>query len=122
MNTLPYNLFVSTPTGNQVYSSRACLNCVLQLENRRTTVELIFIPMHDIEFIGMDWLSLNNALLDYALKTISLPMQSMTLDNRTESIFLNATQVVKCLKSDCQGYLLLLSAKFELEEGIEKSQ
>lgn len=67
----------------------------------------------------MDWLSLNNALLDCARKTISLPLHSTSLDTRVESIYLSATQAVKCLQNNGQGYLLHLSAKAEIEEGIE---
>ena len=73
IDTLPYELCISTPTGIHVSTSNVCLNYDVQFDNKCSTLDLSCLPLHDINLIiGMDWLSSNHALLDYSSRTISL--------------------------------------------------
>ena len=55
VDILPYDLSISTPTGNHVLTFKAYLNCVIQFDNKCSTLDLICLPLHGIDvIIGMD--------------------------------------------------------------------
>ena len=120
-NTLPYHLIISTPTSNQAITSDVCLNCDLEFGGNHTLLDLICLPLIDIDvIIGMDWLSVNNALLDYSKKTITLPNHNPSPDPQIEEFNQVNTQPGKCLKENFQGYLVFYSLQAQPEEGIER--
>ena len=65
IDSLPYDLSVSTPTGIHGPTSHVCLNCVIHFSETCTTLDLLCLLTHNIDIIiGVDWLSLNHAFLD----------------------------------------------------------
>jgi len=57
---LKTSLVVSTPTSDSVITNRVCLDCPLFIENRKFLVNLICLPLSQLDVIlGMDWLSSN---------------------------------------------------------------
>ena len=120
-DTLPYHIIISTPTGNQAITSDACLNCDIKFGDNHTILDLICLPLIDIDvIIGMDWLSINNALLDCSKKTITLPNPNPSPDFEIEELNQANTQPGKCLKENFQGYLVFYSLQSQPEEGIER--
>ncbi|XP_020208956.1 uncharacterized protein LOC109793901 [Cajanus cajan] len=58
VSTLHVDLFVSTLTSISVVMSEMCVRCPIEVFGRRFRVNLLFLPMVDIDIIlGMDWLS-----------------------------------------------------------------
>ncbi|XP_027368276.1 uncharacterized protein LOC113874243 [Abrus precatorius] len=76
------NIVVSTPTNNPVTASHVCLHCPIQIEGKSFLVNLICLPLTNLDIIlGMDWLSANHVLLDCQLrKYIPDPSHVVVLD------------------------------------------
>jgi len=52
---LKTNLVVSTPTNDSVITNRVCLDCPLFIENRKFLVNLIYLPLPQLDVIlGMN--------------------------------------------------------------------
>ena len=62
---LQCELAVSTPTLGLFRMSSLCARCPVEVEGRIYKVNLICLPLQELEVIlGMDWLSLNHILID----------------------------------------------------------
>ena len=62
---LQYELAVSTLASDLVSTSSLCVRCPVEVEGRRYKVNLICLPLQELEVIlGMDWLSANRILID----------------------------------------------------------
>ncbi|XP_027348066.1 uncharacterized protein LOC113859512 [Abrus precatorius] len=67
------NLIVSTHTGPSIATSLVCRDCNVCLEGREFFVDLICLPLSELDIIlGMDWLSANHVMLDYPNKKLVL--------------------------------------------------
>ena len=56
---------VSTPVSGLVRTSSLCVRCPIEVERRKYKVNLICLPLQELEVIlGMDWLSTNRILID----------------------------------------------------------
>ena len=65
---------MSTPVSDLVRTSSLCARCPVEVEGRRYKVNLICLPLQDLEVIlGMDWLSANHILIDYREKRLLFP-------------------------------------------------
>ncbi|XP_027348076.1 uncharacterized protein LOC113871635 [Abrus precatorius] len=68
---LPCNVVVTTLTGKPVVTSRVCLGCAMMVHGREFEVDLICLPLSQLNVIlGMDWLTANHVLLDCREKTL----------------------------------------------------
>lgn len=71
---LACELFVSTPASDLVVASKVCCGCPLVIEGRRFKVNLICLPLRDLDVVlGMDWLAQNNVLIDCGQKKLLFP-------------------------------------------------
>jgi len=71
---LQCELAVSTPASGLVTTSSLCARCPVEVEGRRYKVNLICLPLQDLELIlGMDWLSANRVLIDCREKRLLFP-------------------------------------------------
>ncbi|XP_027357514.1 uncharacterized protein LOC113866916 [Abrus precatorius] len=62
---------VTTPTGKLVVTSWVCLGCAIMVHGREFEVDLICLPISQLDVIlGMDWLAANHVLLDCREKTL----------------------------------------------------
>jgi len=62
---LQCELAVSTPVSGLVRTSSLCARCLVEVEGRRYKVNLICLPLQELEVIlGMDWLFVNHILID----------------------------------------------------------
>jgi len=108
---LKTSLVVSTPTYDSVITNKVCLDCPVFIENRKFVVNLICLPLYQLDVIlGMDWLSSNQVLLNCAEKSIIFPNPENLLKSHTNS-------KSEPLKNEIQGYLLLSS--MEIKEEVE---
>lgn len=68
---LSFDLLISTPTFDLVVTSNFCSKCLIVVNGREFCVNLICLPLSNIDVIlGMNWLSSNHILIDYARKTL----------------------------------------------------
>ena len=74
MCELQCELVVSTPASGLVRTSSLCVRCLVEVEGRRYKVNLICLPLQELEVIlGMDWLSANRILIDCREKRLIFP-------------------------------------------------
>ncbi|XP_020225024.1 uncharacterized protein LOC109806903 [Cajanus cajan] len=67
-------LLVSTPASASVVASEMCVGCPLEVGERKYKVNLICLPLVDIDIIlGMVWLSANHILIDCANRELVFP-------------------------------------------------
>ena len=73
---LQCELAVSTPASGLVRTSSLCARLPVEVEGRRYKVNLICLPLQELEVIlGMDWLSANRILIDCREKKLLFPTQ-----------------------------------------------
>jgi len=71
---LQCELAVSTPASGLVRTSSLCARLPVDVEGRRYRVNLICLPLQELEVIlGMDWLSANRILIDCREKKLLFP-------------------------------------------------
>jgi len=71
---LQCELVVSTPASGLVRTSSLCARCPVEVDRRRYKVNLICLPLQELEVIlGMDWLSANHILIDCREKRLLFP-------------------------------------------------
>lgn len=62
-------LTITTPSGERMVACSVCADCPVILENRRFLVDLVVLPLKDLDVIlGMDWLSANDVNLGCKMK------------------------------------------------------
>nr|KYP69532.1 Transposon Ty3-I Gag-Pol polyprotein [Cajanus cajan] len=108
--SLSFELIVETPTSGSVITTDVCSKCPLTIEGRDFMVDLICLPLSQLDVIlGMDWLSSNHVLLNCASKSIVFgePVEKVSKD------YLTANQVKVSLQEDAQVYMLLASLDSE---------
>ena len=67
-------LIVSTPASGLVLTNSACVGCSMEVEGRRFKVNLVCLPLEGLDVIlGMNWLSINHAVIDYGRRKIVFP-------------------------------------------------
>jgi len=65
---------VSIPTEGIIVTSSMCVECSIIIDGQRYKINMICIPLKDLEVIlGMDWLSTNHILIDCGQKKLIFP-------------------------------------------------
>ena len=116
MSSLNVELVVTTPTGVSVLTSHVCLKCPVEISGRIFIVDLICLPLDQIDVIlGMDWLSSNRVLLNCSERTIEFDELGVSRDK----IFVSSNQVATSLKENAQVYMIV--ANLEVENQVALS-
>ena len=115
MFSLNKDLVVETPTSGFVLTSNVCLNCPVEISGRTFLIDLICLPLSQIDVIlGMDWLSSNHVLLNYFDKTVVFDDSGVSKD----IMFISANQVMTSLKENAQVYMILCNLEIEMKASI----
>ena len=108
---LQCELVVSTPVSGLVRTSSVCARCPVEVEGRKYKVNLICLPLQELNVIlGMDWLSANRILIDCREKKLLFP-------NSEDPELLTSQGVVKELQGGAHCYIIFTHLKVEKEEG-----
>nr|XP_027122177.1 uncharacterized protein LOC113739132 [Coffea arabica] len=113
---LPYELEVSTPTGDQrLISSKMYTNCEISVGERKLLGNLISLAIKGCDVIlGMDWLARYDAQLDCKRKTVEFRIPgeaTLRLDVRgslASSAMISGIRARKLLSKGAQGFLAFL--------------
>ena len=94
-------LVVSTPTSRQVTTNSSCDGCSIEVAGRRFKVNLICLPLEDLDVIlGMDWLSNHHVVMDCGRRRLIFP--------ETEGVKLISSQeAMKELKEGATCYMMI---------------
>ncbi|XP_047150199.1 uncharacterized protein LOC124822251 [Vigna umbellata] len=91
------DLVVSTPAVGEIRTSTVCIRCPIVVEGRSYKVNLICLPLKELEVIlVMDWLATNRILIDCGKKELIFPDEeeeelSVTLGQLKEDIMEGAS-------------------------------
>jgi len=108
---LQCELVVSTPTSGLVMISSLCARCPVEVEGRRYKVNLICLPLQELEVIlGMDWLSTNRILIDCRKKRL-------LFSNSEELELVSSQRVMKEIQEGAQCFMIFTHLEVEKEEG-----
>ena len=104
---------MSTPASGLVRTSSLCARCPVEVEGRRYRVNLICLPLQELEVIlGMDWLFANRILIDCREKKL------LFLDSE-ELELVSPQGVVREIQSGAQCFIIF--ARMEVREGERTS-
>ncbi|XP_027927613.1 uncharacterized protein LOC114184503 [Vigna unguiculata] len=107
---LQCELVVSTPASGLVRTSSLCARCPVVVEGRMYKVNMICLPLQELEVIlGMDWLSANRILIDWQEKKLLFP-------NSEEPELLSSHGVMKELQDGAQCFMICTHLEVEGEE------
>jgi len=97
---LQCELVVFTPALGLVRTSSLCARCPVEVEGRIYKVNLICLPLEELEVIlGMDWLSANRILIDRQEKKYLFP-------NSEEPELLSSQGVMKEIQGGAQCFII----------------
>jgi len=101
---------VSTPTLGLVRTSSLCVRCPVEVEGRRYKVNLICLPLQELEVIlRMNWLSSNHILIDFREKKLLFP-------NLEKPELLSSHRVMKELQNGVQCFMIFTHLEVDGEE------
>ena len=101
---------MSTPASGLVRTSSLCAKCPVEVEGRRYKVNLICLPLQELEVIlGMDWLSADHILIDCREKKLLFP-------NSEEPELLTSQGILKELQEGVHRYIIITHLEVEKEE------
>jgi len=104
---LQCELVVSTPASGLVRTSSLCARCPVEVEGCRYRVNLICLPLQELEVIlGMDWLSATRVLIDCREKKLLFP-------NPEEPELVSSQGVMKELHDGAQCYMIFTHLEVE---------
>ncbi|XP_061359910.1 uncharacterized protein LOC133303953 [Gastrolobium bilobum] len=106
-------LEIFLPTGEKITTFQVCKNWHLQVEGKEFKIDLVCLPMIDIDVVlGMNWLSANCVVIDCHNKKV---IYTKELEFPNESLFLSTFELRKNLLDGAQGYVF-----FNLSEAKAK--
>nr|KYP56224.1 Transposon Ty3-I Gag-Pol polyprotein [Cajanus cajan] len=106
---LGLRLLVSTPASASVIASELCVGCPVVVNEKKYKVNLICLPLVDIDIIlGMDWLSANRILIDCANRRLIFPQEE-------DKLLISAGQAESLLRDRVECCLLLAAMSVETE-------
>lgn len=102
---------VSNPLGRCVLVDKVCKNCLLMIQDSCFLADLMLLPFDEFDIIlGMDWLTLHDAIVNYKWTTIDFWFQNDEII-RIESNDLNGLPTVissmlaqKYVRKGCEAY------------------
>ena len=106
---LQFELAVSTPASGLVRTSSLCARLPVEVEGRKYRVNLICLPLQELEVIlGMDWLSANRILIDCREKKLLFP-------DLEEPELMSSQGVMRELQDGAQCYMVITLMEVERE-------
>ena len=96
MSELPYGLFICTPASKHVKTTRVCMRCPFQIDDRIFITDLTCLPLSSLDLIlGMDCLSANRVMLNCSDRSIVFPSTSTSKPMTSMCLYLNSLQIAK---------------------------
>nr|KYP47022.1 Transposon Ty3-I Gag-Pol polyprotein [Cajanus cajan] len=106
-------LLVSMPASASVITSELCVGCLIEVNEKKYKVNLICLPLVDIDIIlGMDWLSANRILIDCANRRLIFPQEE-------NELLISAGQAESLLRDGAECCLLLATMSVETERVLD---
>nr|KYP59045.1 hypothetical protein KK1_014471 [Cajanus cajan] len=86
-----------------------CVRCPIEVSGRRFRVNLIVLPMVDIDIIlGMDWLSAHHILIDCARRELVFPQLE-------DEVLVSAGRAEQLMRDGAKCFMLFAALSIETE-------
>nr|KYP56936.1 Transposon Ty3-I Gag-Pol polyprotein [Cajanus cajan] len=109
---LGLRLLVSTLASALVVASELCAGCPIVVNEKKYKVNLICLPLVDIDIIlGMNWLSTNRILIDCANRRLIFPQME-------DELLISASQAESLMRDGAECCILLAAMSVETERVI----
>ncbi|XP_050914570.1 uncharacterized protein LOC127129428 [Lathyrus oleraceus] len=97
LSTLNGGLVIDTSTNGSVTTCLVCLNYPLSIYGKDFGINLIFLPLEDMDVImGMKWLEFNHVYVNYYNKTLRF----LASEDKQEDDFISAKELKELLKDE----------------------
>ncbi|XP_050892239.1 uncharacterized protein LOC127097793, partial [Lathyrus oleraceus] len=109
------SMVIDTPAMGSVSTSYACLNCPLSIFGRDFGIDLVCLPLEQLDVIlGMNWLEFNRVYINCFEKTIIFPEAGAK-----EDWFVFAKQVDESVQGGAELFMLLATLDIREKRTIE---
>jgi hypothetical protein len=116
LSPLGGDMVIDTPSSGSITTALVCLSCPLTIYGREFLMDLICLPMKDVDVImGMNWLQFNRVNIDCYHKLVIFP----SLDVDEESGVLSTKELKKLLADEAQLFSLFASLSVEGRVSVE---
>ncbi|KAA3480840.1 Gag-Pol polyprotein [Gossypium australe] len=117
---------VSNPLGKYVLVDKVCKNCPLMTRGYCFSTSLILLPFYEFDVIlGMDWLTLHDAIVNCRRKTIELKCQNNKIlgiksdESSGLPVVISSMSAQRCVRKGCEAYLVYVLDTKVFESKIE---
>jgi hypothetical protein len=101
---------VDVATGGRVTSKRVCQNCPVLVGSRTYNIDLICLPIKDIDVVlGMDWLSANIVYIGCAEKNLFIPTEASAESRALTALLQNTHQMIQYLCSSKKCFSVMFT-------------
>ncbi|XP_058741476.1 uncharacterized protein LOC131613855 [Vicia villosa] len=116
-STLDRNMTIETPSIGSVVTSLACLNCPLTIFDRDFGVDLICLPLSNLDVIlGMNWLEFNRVYIDCFRKRLLF----LTPEEEALADSLSTKEMRILLEDEAKMFAVFASPSVENKTSIEE--
>ena len=116
-STLDRKMTIETPSIGSVVTSLACLNCPLTIFDRDFGVDLICLPLSNLDVIlGMNWLEFNRVYIDCFRKRLLF----LTPEEEALANSLSTKELRVLLEEEANMFALFASLSVESKISIEE--
>ncbi|KAA3480843.1 Retrotransposable element Tf2 [Gossypium australe] len=112
VESIEYVIRVSNPLGKCILVDKVCKNCSLMFRDICFPANLMLLPFDEFDMIlGMDWLTVNNAVVNCKRKSIELRSQTGEIvrikssDMKGLPAVVSAMKALNYVRKGCEAYL-----------------
>ncbi|OMP04822.1 Retroviral aspartyl protease [Corchorus olitorius] len=110
---LEFEFVIDSPAGGDVFVNQVCKSCIIVIEDVSLPADLVVLDTHGFDVIlGMDWLDIYYAFLDYHRKRIDFRIPGLEEFSfvgspaKSPPRIVSVLQARRLLKSGCLAFLV----------------
>ncbi|GAU31800.1 hypothetical protein TSUD_22460 [Trifolium subterraneum] len=105
-----YSLDGEQARGGRVVSKRVCQNCPVSVAGKVYHVDLIFLPLKDMDIVlVMDWLSANTVYIGCAEKNLYVPIDPNAKSRALTALLQNTHQLIQYLGAENKCFSIMFT-------------
>ncbi|XP_050878125.1 uncharacterized protein LOC127081941 [Lathyrus oleraceus] len=112
-------MVIETPAKGSVTTTSVCLNCPLIIFDKGFGIDLIFLPLENLDVIlGMNWLEFNHVHINCYNKSVRF----LTLGEEEEVDFLSTRELNELLEEEARVFVLFTALSAMSQMAIDELQ
>ncbi|XP_050915362.1 uncharacterized protein LOC127130384 [Lathyrus oleraceus] len=110
-------MVIETPAKGLVTTTSVCLNCPLLIYDKDFGIDLIFLPLENLNVIlGMNWLEFNHVHINYYNKS----GRFLTPNKEEEAGFLSTREMNELLEEEAHVFVMFAALSTKSQAGIDE--